>query len=84
MPIDINALRKEKGGDPDKVRLSQERRFVQEEHKGLVDEVIELDEQWRKANYQKETLAFEFGKINKAIGERKKKDKTDKCEDLAE
>ena len=31
-----------------------------------------------------ETSKMEFNKVNKSIGERKKKDKTDKCEDLAE
>jgi hypothetical protein len=39
--IDINLLRKEKGGDPDQVRKSQKERFAYEK---LVDEVIDLDE----------------------------------------
>jgi seryl-tRNA synthetase len=30
MPIDINLLRKEKGGDPEKVKLSQKQRFADE------------------------------------------------------
>jgi seryl-tRNA synthetase len=81
MPIDINLLRKEKGGDPDKVRDSEKKRFAEGED--LVSAVIELDEQWRKANYSMETARFEFGKINKEIGDRKKKSKgSDKCEDL--
>lgn len=81
MPIDINLLRKEKGGDPDKVRESEKRRFVEEDH---VSAVIELDELWRKANYNMETAKFQKGKISKEVGERKKKDKNDKCEDLKE
>ena len=82
MPIDINSLRKEKGGDPDKIRKSQKDRFKDET---LVDQVIELDEQWRKANYQWETLRMEFGKINKEIADKKKASKgQDKCEDLVE
>ena len=82
MPIDINHLRKEKGGDPDKVRKSQKDRYADEK---LVDEVIDLDEQWRKANYAMETLKMEFGKINKEIANRKKESKgKDKCEDLVE
>jgi seryl-tRNA synthetase len=55
MPIDINLLRKEKGGEPDKVRESEKRRFVEEDH---VSSVIEIDELWRKANYNMETAKF--------------------------
>jgi seryl-tRNA synthetase len=69
MPIDINQLRTEKGGDPELVRKSQRDRHAKVE---LVDEVIELDELWRKSNYKMETLKMEFGKINKAIADRKK------------
>jgi len=63
MPIDIKLLRVEKGDDPEKLKASQESiervkksqrdRFADET---LVDQVIDLDEQWRKANYQMETL----------------------------
>ena len=82
MPIDINLLRKEKGGDPDKVKQSQRERFADE---AIVDDVIKLDEEWRKVNYKMETLKMEFNKINKEIGDRKKKSKgQDKCEDLIE
>ena len=45
MPIDINLLRVERGGDPEKVRESQRRRFASVE---LVDEVISIDEKWRR------------------------------------
>jgi len=82
MPIDINLLRKEKGGDPELVKKSQRERFADET---LVDQVIDLDEQWRKSNYQMETLKFEFNKINKEIATKKKESKgKDKCEDLVE
>ena len=63
MPIDIKLLRVEKGDDQEKVKASQDSieavkksqrdRFADET---LVDQVIDLDEQWRKANYQMETL----------------------------
>jgi len=43
MPIDINLLRKDKGGDPDKVKESEIKR--QRDGK-VVDEVLELDNQW--------------------------------------
>ena len=45
MPIDINLLRVERGGDPEKVRESQRRRFASVE---LVDKVISIDEKWRR------------------------------------
>jgi len=82
MPIDINLLRKEKGGDPEVVKKSQRERFADET---IVDQVIELDEKWRKSNYQMETLKMEFNAINKEIAQRKKASKgQDKCEDLVE
>jgi seryl-tRNA synthetase len=43
--LDINLLREEKGGRPDVVRESQRKRGASV---ALVDEVIELDNQWRK------------------------------------
>ena len=48
MVLDINILRKNKGGNPEKVRESQRRRFASVE---LVDEVIALDEKWVALNF---------------------------------
>ena len=45
MGLDINLFRAEKGGNPDIVRESCKRRGVDPK---IVDEVIALDEQWRK------------------------------------
>lgn len=42
--LDILLFR-EKGGDPEKIRESQRRRYAKVE---LVDEVIELDKAWRQ------------------------------------
>ena len=82
MPIDINLLRAEKGGNPELVKKSQRDRFADET---LVDQVIELDEKWRKSNYKWETLKMEFNKLNKEIADKKKASKgQDKCEDLVE
>jgi seryl-tRNA synthetase len=66
MPIDIKLLRVEKSDDPkdaekvkasqdniERVKKSQRDRFADET---LVDQVIDLDDQWRKANYEMETL----------------------------
>mmetsp|Transcript_23649 Transcript_23649/g.75894 ORF Transcript_23649/g.75894 Transcript_23649/m.75894 type:complete len:629 (-) Transcript_23649:42-1928(-) len=44
MPLDIRALREYQGGEPEKVRESQRRRFADV---GLVDAVIAEDEKWR-------------------------------------
>jgi len=39
----------EKGGNPELVRESQRRRFADP---GLVDQVIELDSQWRHGGFE--------------------------------
>lgn len=49
MGLDINLFRKEKGGDPEAVRESERRRFRKPEELKVVDEIVELDEQWRKS-----------------------------------
>jgi seryl-tRNA synthetase len=45
----------EKGGDPDKIKESQKKRYAKVE---LVDEVIELDQDWRKCKDLLECGAF--------------------------
>lgn len=45
MTLDIDAFRPEKGGDPEKVRENQKRRFADP---AMVDKVVESDELWRK------------------------------------
>lgn len=81
MTIDINLLRVERGGDPEKVRDSERRRF---RDPSLVDRVIGLDEEWRKQQFELEKRKKEVNLVKKEIGERKKQDKTDKCEALVE
>ena len=49
MGLDINLFRKEKGGDPEIVRESERKRGRKPEELKIVDEIIELDEQWRKS-----------------------------------
>ena len=49
MGLDINLFRKEKGGDPDMIRESEKKRGRKPEELKRVDEVVELDEQWRKS-----------------------------------
>jgi len=80
MTIGIEILRKDKGGDPDKVRESEKRRFRDTK---LVDEVIDLDQQWIKAQFNTEQKRKAVGKVQDQITERKKSSKgQDKCEDL--
>jgi len=80
MTIGIELLRKDKGGDPDAVKESERRRFRGPE---LVDAIIDLDQQWIKANYNTEQKRKEIGKVQNDITEKKKASKgQDKCEDL--
>ena len=48
MPIDINLLRPDRGGDPDKVKASQRARFDDE---AIVDQIMALDAQRRTGKY---------------------------------
>ena len=54
MTLDIDLFRPEKGGDPDKIRKNQERRFADP---AMVDKVVKSDEEWRKGkNVAKVTI----------------------------
>jgi len=82
MTIGIELLRQDKGGDPEKVRESERRRFRDGK---LVDEVVGLDKQWVTAKYNTDQKRKEVGKVQASITERKKSSKgQDKCEDLLE
>ncbi|XP_062014626.1 serine--tRNA ligase-like [Rosa rugosa] len=59
--LDINLFREEKGNNPQIIRESQKRRFKSVE---IVDEVIQLDKQWRQRQFELENLKKEFNKIN--------------------
>lgn len=79
MPVDINLFRKEKGGDPDIVRKSEATRC---RDTALVDEVIELDEQWRKRRHELNLLNKELADVSKVISKKKKESKgQDPCEE---
>ena len=45
MVLDIELFRKEKGGDPEKIRENQSKRF---KDATAVDKVVEADNLWRK------------------------------------
>lgn len=81
MTIGIQILRAGKpGGDPERVRASEKRRLRDPK---IVDEVIELDNEWIKAQYNTEQKRKEVGAVQNQITERKKASKgSDQCEDL--
>jgi len=66
--IDINLLRE----NPDLVRENIKKKF-QKEKLVLVDDVLALDEKWRKLKYEEDKLRSERNKISKAVGEAMKK-----------
>jgi len=76
MGLDINSFRAEKGGNPDAIRESIKKRF---QDPAIVDQVLAIDEEWRKKRFACDQLRKQRNAIDKAIGERKKKDRTDPC-----
>ena len=70
MVLDIDLFRPEKGGDPEKMRENQRKRFAKVE---LVDIVVEKDGEWRKLVYQSDQLKKLKNMGSKIIGERMKK-----------
>lgn len=75
MTIGIEIVRSE----PERVKESERRRFRKPE---LIDEIIALDGDWKKAQFQTEQKAAERGKVLDQIKARKIKNKSDACEDL--
>ncbi len=45
MVLDINSLRPERGGDPEKVRKNQKDRYCDP---NLVDVALQFDDKWKK------------------------------------
>ncbi|CAA0816567.1 Serine--tRNA ligase [Striga hermonthica] len=62
--LDINLFREEKGGNPEKIRESQRRRFANVD---LVDEVIELDKVWRQRQFELDGLRTDRNRLSKEI-----------------
>ncbi|KNA19956.1 hypothetical protein SOVF_056730 isoform B [Spinacia oleracea] len=58
--LDINLFRE----NPDKIRESQKVRFADV---AIVDEIISLDQEWRKRQFELETLRKDFNRINKEV-----------------
>ncbi|KAI9203127.1 uncharacterized protein BJ171DRAFT_510944 [Polychytrium aggregatum] len=75
--LDINLLREDRGGNPELVRESQRKRGGKVE---LVDQVIELDNDWKKARFNADAINKKLNAINKEIGQlmkQKKKEEAD-------
>ncbi len=51
MVLDIDEFRPEKGGNPDKIKENQKRRFASVE---MVDKIVQADELWRKGKFEAE------------------------------
>lgn len=66
-------------GDETVIIESQKKRFVKEDY---VSECKEKYKSWKKGRGDLDTLNFLRGQVQKKIGERKKANKADPCEDL--
>lgn len=81
MPIDINLLRADRGGNPDAVRVAQRKRFKPEE---LVDNVLALDVLWREQITLIRNLNTRVNKLQREVIAQKMRDKMPCDEELAE
>lgn len=70
MVLDLDLLRKDKGGDPDKIRENQKLRF---KDLNLVETVIEKDGEWRKSVSYRDNLNKLKNRCSKEVGEKMKK-----------
>ncbi|KAL5722967.1 serine--tRNA ligase [Ranunculus cassubicifolius] len=66
--LDINLFREDRGNNPELIRESLRRRF---KDVSLVDEIINLDQEWRKRQFELITLQKDFNKINKEVAQLK-------------
>ena len=67
--LDIDMLRPDKGGDPEKFREIQRRRF---KDVTLIDRILEADQTWRQQVNAVDSLNAEYNKASKEIGEKMK------------
>mmetsp|Transcript_20739 Transcript_20739/g.18159 ORF Transcript_20739/g.18159 Transcript_20739/m.18159 type:complete len:165 (-) Transcript_20739:612-1106(-) len=78
MGLDINLFRPEKGGNPKVVKEALDKRCKDPK---IVDDVMALDEEWRKKRFVCDQLRKEYNVANKAVGDKKKANKNDPCTD---
>ncbi|KAH7648007.1 seryl-tRNA synthetase [Cryptosporidium bovis] len=81
MPIDINRIRVEKGGDYCKIAESETSRFRSLEN---LEELVKLDKKWREDVFKLEQAKKELNSISKEVALIKKKDPKADCKDLME
>ncbi|EED18426.1 seryl-tRNA synthetase [Talaromyces stipitatus ATCC 10500] len=74
--LDVNDFVADRGGDINKIRESQRRRYAPE---SVVDEVLELFEAARRARYETTQISSKINAVQKEIGQ-KKKNKEDASE----
>ncbi|KAI8804537.1 hypothetical protein BJ742DRAFT_448260 [Cladochytrium replicatum] len=79
--LDINLFREKAGGNPELVRESQRARGAKVE---IVDEVIAIDEEWRKAQFQVDETNKRINALNKEMGTLMKAGKKAEAEPLKE
>uniref|UniRef100_A0A0K8R6Y5 Putative seryl-trna synthetase n=1 Tax=Ixodes ricinus TaxID=34613 RepID=A0A0K8R6Y5_IXORI len=70
MVLDLELFRADKGGDPEKIRENQRRRF---KDPGLVDKVVDADTVWRKLRHQLDNWNKLKNLCSKEIGQKMKK-----------
>lgn len=69
MVLDIECFRADKGGDPDKIRENQKKRF---KDPALVDKVVEADNKWRKLRHELDNWNKLKNLCSKEIGKKMK------------
>jgi len=69
MVLDIDQYRAEKGGNPEKIKENQRKRFKDE---ASVDKVVEYDNLWRQARFEADNWNKLKNMASKAIGEKMK------------
>lgn len=70
MVLDLDLFRADKGGNPDKIRENQTKRF---KDVGLVEEVINQDSLWRQLRHKADNWNKLKNVCSKAVGEKMKK-----------
>eukprot|EP00118_Oscarella_pearsei_P025434 m.308174 g.308174 ORF g.308174 m.308174 type:complete len:487 (+) comp43501_c0_seq1:50-1510(+) len=70
MVLDLELFRSDKGGDPEKLRENQRKRY---KDPALVDQVIQADSEWRKLRFQADNWNKLKNLCSKTIGEKMKK-----------
>lgn len=83
MVLDLELFRSDKGGNPDKIRENQTKRF---KDVALVETVIAQDTEWRQRRHRADNLNKVKNVCSKEIGEKMKKKEAvgDEVDDVPE